>query len=170
MFKQYGDYNATMVYFSRGCFYNCSYCVYNVPNQLQSKSPGLITQEIQELNQLRYTILLKDEIALNPNKKIFHSQMEAIGNENIKWRGQTTSVGTDEHLKLASETGCLELSVGVETVDNNVIKMINKKWQNDKIIKTFIENAKNYGIKIKMCLIFGLQENLGILLKKQLNL
>ena len=37
MFKQYGDYNATMVYFSRGCFYKCSYCVYNVPNQLQIK-------------------------------------------------------------------------------------------------------------------------------------
>ena len=39
MFKQYGDYNATMVYFSRGCFYKCAYCVYNVPNKLQSKSP-----------------------------------------------------------------------------------------------------------------------------------
>ena len=34
MFKQYGDYNATMVYFSRGCFYKCAYCVYNVPNKL----------------------------------------------------------------------------------------------------------------------------------------
>ena len=158
MFKQYGDYNATMVYFSRGCFYSCSYCVYNVPNQLQSKSSGLITQEINDLkeNYNVEAILLKDEIALNPNKKIFYSQMEAIGNENVKWRGQTTSVGTEEHLKIASETGCLELSVGVETVDNNVMKIINKKWQNDKIIKTFIENAKKYGIKIKMCLIFGL--------------
>ena len=82
--------------------------------------------------------------------------MEAIGKENIKWRGQTISVGTEEHLKIASETGCLELSVGVETVDNNVMQIINKVWQNDKIIKTFIENAKKYGIKIKMCLIFGL--------------
>ena len=26
MFKQYGEYNATMVYFSRGCFYRCTFC------------------------------------------------------------------------------------------------------------------------------------------------
>ncbi len=171
MFKQYGDYNATMVYFSRGCFYSCAYCVYNVPNQLQSKSPSLITEEIKELknNYNIQAILLKDEIALNPNKKIFYSQMEAIGKENIKWRGQTTSVGTEEHLKIASETGCLELSLGVETVDNNVMKIINKKWQNDKIIKTFIENAKKYGIKIKMCLIFGLPGEPRNIVEKTIN-
>ena len=51
-----------MVYFSRGCFYNCSYCVYNVPNQLQSKSAALITQEIRDLkkNYNIQAILLKD--------------------------------------------------------------------------------------------------------------
>ena len=52
MFKQYGDYNATMVYFSRGCFYKCSYCVYNVPNQLQAKSGMAITKEIEYLKKI----------------------------------------------------------------------------------------------------------------------
>ena len=73
--------------------------------------------------------------------------MEAIGNENIKWRGQTTSVGTDEHLKLASETGCLELSVGVETVDNNVMKMITKNGKMTKLLKLLSKMQKNMGLK-----------------------
>ena len=105
-----------MVYFSRGCFYKCSYCVYNVPNKLQSKDPKLITDEIEYLKkQFKVqAILLKDEIALNPNKKIFLPQMEALGKTNILWRGQTTSVGTYDQLKIAKETGCLELSVGIE--------------------------------------------------------
>ena len=36
--------------------------------------------------------------------------MDAIGKSNIKWRGQTTSVGIYDQLKVAKETGCLELS------------------------------------------------------------
>lgn len=158
MFKQYGDFTATMVYFSRGCFYKCSYCVYNVPNKLQSKSPKLITDEVEYLKKEFnvQAILLKDEIALNPNKKIFLPQMEALGKTNIIWRGQTTSVGTYDQLKIAKDTGCLELSVGIETVDDNVMKYINKTWQSEKIIANFIENIKKVGIKIKICLIFGL--------------
>ena len=49
MFKQYGSYDATMVYFSRGCFYKCAYCVYNVPNLLQAKSKNKIEEEIYRL-------------------------------------------------------------------------------------------------------------------------
>ena len=56
--------------------------------------------------------------------------------------------------KIAKETGCLELSVGIETVDDNAMKYINQTWQSEKIIAKFIENIKKVGIKIKICLIF----------------
>ena len=46
-------------------------------------------------------------------------------------------------------------SVGIETVDDNAMKYINKTWQLEKIIARFIDNIK-VGIKIKICLIFGL--------------
>ena len=171
MFKQYGNYDATMVYFSRGCFYKCAYCVYNVPNTLQAKNKENIEKEILHLkNEYNVNaILLKDEIALNPNKKIFYPQMEAIGKSNIIWRGQTTSIGTKEQLKIAKETGCVELSVGIETVDNNVMKYINKTWQSDKIITEFIQNAKEVGIKIKVCLILGLPGEPKNIVEKTIN-
>ena len=96
--------------------------------------------------------------------------MDALGKTNVLWRGQTTSVGTYDQLKIAKETGCLELSVGIETVDDNAMKYINKTWQSEKIIAKFIENIKKVGIKIKICLIFGLPGEPKILLKKQSNL
>ena len=65
--------------------------------------------------------------------------MDALGKTNVLWRGQTTSVGTYDQLKIAKETGCLELSVGIETVDDNAMKYINKTWQSEKIIAKFIE-------------------------------
>ena len=46
--------------------------------------------------------------------------------------------------------------MGVETIDENVMKVINKQWQNQKTISQFVENAKIAGIKVKVCLIFGL--------------
>jgi len=171
MFKQYGNYDATMVYFSRGCFYKCAYCVYNVPNTLQAKDKENIEKEISYLKETYkiQAILLKDEIALNPNKKIFYPQMDAIGKSNINWRGQTTSVGTKEQLKLAKETGCVELSVGIETVDNNVMKFIDKTWQSEKMISNFISNAKEIGINIKVCLILGLPGEPKNIVEKTIN-
>lgn len=158
MFEKYGSPKATMVYFSRGCFFTCSYCVYNVPNALQVKSKQKMLGEIKYLKEVYgvEAILLKDEIAINPKKELFRSQMEALGESNILWRGQTTSVATFDQLTLAKDTGCLELSVGVETIDETVMKIINKQWQNQKTIVNFVENAKKAGIKVKICLIFGL--------------
>lgn len=52
MFEKYGSPKATMVYFSRGCFFTCSYCVYNVPNALQVKSKQKMLGEIKYLKEV----------------------------------------------------------------------------------------------------------------------
>ena len=36
------------------------------------------------------------------------------------------------------------------------MKIINKDWQSEKNIREYIENSKNIGIKVKICLILGL--------------
>ena len=51
LFSQYGDIKGTLVYFSRGCVFQCAYCTYNVPRQLQMKSPEMIKNEIRYLKE-----------------------------------------------------------------------------------------------------------------------
>ena len=158
LFSQFGEYPATLVYFSRGCIFKCSYCTYNVPRLLQTKSPKLIDEEIKYLKE-NYNIkglLLKDEVAISPNLKVAKEILNTIEKNDIVWRGQTITIATLDQLKMARDSGCLELAVGVETVDNEVMKIIDKTWQNDKIIREFIDNAKKVGIKVKICLIQGL--------------
>ncbi len=171
MFLKYGSPKATMVYFSRGCFYRCSYCVYNVPNKLQVKSKQKMIDELSYLKKdyKIEAVLLKDEIAINPKKDLFQNQIDALGDSGLMWRGQTTSIATYDQLKLAKDSGCVELSVGVETIDSGVMKIINKQWQDEKSIGNFIENAKKVGIKIKMCLIFGLPGEPRDIVKKTTN-
>lgn len=157
-FKQYGGAPASMVYFSRGCVYSCSYCVYNVPNMLQVRSPAMMRAELDYLKE-RYKIeavLLKDEVAVHPNKKISAAMFEVLGESGLVWRGQTTTHATREQLQAAAESGCKELAVGVETVDDNVMEIINKKWQSKEKIRLFIDNCKEAGIKVKICFILGL--------------
>jgi radical SAM superfamily enzyme YgiQ (UPF0313 family) len=158
LFREYGNQLATMTYFSRGCIFKCAFCTLNTPSLLQTKDPKRISQEIDYL-KMEYNveaILLKDEIAIHPNSKISTGILDAIGKSDIIWRGQTITRNSYEQLKLARDSGCKELAVGVETVDENVMRNIGKQWQNKKQITQFIENAKKLGIKVKICLILGL--------------
>lgn len=158
LFTEYGGGFGTIVYFSRGCIYNCCFCTLNVPNFLQVRSPETIKAEIRYLKK-DYNVdgvVLKEEVAIHPNPKISTKVLNAIRESHIKWRGQTTTNATYEQLKLARESGCQELAIGIETVDPQVMKIINKSWQNEKKIQDFIANAKKLGIKIKTCFILGL--------------
>ena len=108
--------------------FHCAYCTYNVPSYLQIKNPELIKKEIIYLKK-EYGIeglLVKDEVAISPNKKVSTAVFDAIGETGIVWRGQTTTQASYDQLKMAKESGCLELAVGVETVDEGVMKIINK--------------------------------------------
>ncbi|MFC1606560.1 B12-binding domain-containing radical SAM protein [Candidatus Latescibacterota bacterium] len=158
LFKQYGGVRGTSVFFSRGCLYRCTYCVYNVPTHLQLRTKEQMRAEVDYLikNYDVSAINLRDEIAIHHKPEISSEMFEVFGEANVKWRGQTTTVATYDQLKMARETGCQELAIGVETVDENVMKIIKKTWQNQKQISEFVENAKSLGIKIKLCLILGL--------------
>ena len=172
LFTGYADVPGTLTYFSRGCIYKCSYCTYNVPNALQVRTPTQIKNEISYLKE-RYSIrglLVKDEVALNPNKKICSETLNAIQDSELIWRGQTTTLATYDQLKHAADSGCLELAIGVETADENVMKLIDKTWQDRKQILDFAENARKVGIKIKVCLILGLPGEPRDIVKKTINL
>lgn len=158
LFKEYGDIPATSMYMSRGCVYSCAFCIYNVPNELQVRSPEMLRKEIQYLKSefgIR-GINLRDEVAIHPSPKISEQCLSILRDEEIVWRGQTTTLAKRGQLELAKESGCLELSVGVETVDADVMAIINKKWQKEDGIHRFFDDAKDLGIRIKVCIILGL--------------
>ena len=159
VFDKYGDsIKGTCVLFSRGCNFKCAYCVYNVPGKIQRKPDFMVEEEIEYLKK-EYSveaINLKDEIALPAVKSSCSSFLEAIGRTNIRWRGQTTVWGADkENIRLAAESGCTELAVGIESAQANVREIVAKKLS-DKQINDFIENCHINNIKVKLCLIIGL--------------
>ena len=113
LFSQFGEYPATLVYFSRGCIFKCSYCTYNVPRLLQTKSPKLIDEEIKYLKE-NYNIkglLLKDEVAISPNLKVSKEILNTIEKNDIVWRGQTITIATLDQLKMARDSGAFNFNL-----------------------------------------------------------
>ena len=70
--------------------------------------------------------MVKDEVAINPNKKICTETLNAIQESDVIWRGQTNTLATLEQLQHAADSKCLELAIGVETADEFVMKLIDK--------------------------------------------
>jgi anaerobic magnesium-protoporphyrin IX monomethyl ester cyclase len=163
LFGEYGRLLGTSAMMQRGCCFKCAFCVYNVPGYIQPKSNQMVEEEIEYLKR-EYKIQglnLRDEIAIPLTPKVAAGFLNAIGRTNLKWRGQTkvgASKGkmvTREVLKLAAESGCVELAIGVESASQQVMDVIDKR-QDISQVRDFISYCKEFKIKIKMCLILGL--------------
>ncbi len=160
--KDYGELLSTTTVFSRGCPYNCSFCA--VP-QMRDYAPGIrfrrpefISEEIEYLKReygIR-AISMSDEISIPLNLLRAISHLEAIASTGIKWRGQCRVDGiTPELARLAKESGCVSLGMGVESVSQKSLDLINKKI-NVEESKLAIRHLKESGIETRLYLIMGL--------------
>jgi len=158
-FQKYGGVPGTGAYFSRGCNFRCNFCVYNNPPKFEFRKPEQITAEIEYLKK-EYGVQgvnLRDEVCIPVNRNEGIPYLEAIGKGDIIWRGQSVPLGTEEMVKLAAESGLQEVALGLESVDSDeVITISNKPSRSIENNKRYIELLKKHGIKVKVCLIFGL--------------
>ena len=159
-FQQYGGTLGTGAYFSRGCSFKCNFCVYDWPPKFELRTPQQIKEELEYLKS-EYQIggvNLKDEVCIPVNKVAAQKYLEAIGQANIIWRGQTVPLASEELVSLAKQSGCVELAIGLESVESDEVLRIANIQKNPSVenSRRFIHLLKSYGIRVKLCLIFGL--------------
>lgn len=158
-FQHHGSLVGTGAYFSRGCSFSCNFCTYNVPDVFEYRTGPQIRAEIGYLKSTLgvEAVNLRDEVCVPVNPKLASEYLGAIGEEGIKWRGQTVALGKEESVRLAADSGCLELALGIESAaGDHVLELINKPVKKLDTAKRYIEYCKKYGIKVKLCLIIGL--------------
>ena len=75
--------------------------------------------------------------------------LEAIGNGGVIWRGQTVPFGDENMVRLARDSGCVELAIGVESADSDrVLEISNKPSKSLDESRRYIELLKKYGKQI----------------------
>ena len=159
---EYKELLGTTTLFSRGCPYSCAFCAMPRMKQFDKgtryREPKLIKQEIEYLQE-EYGIQginLLDEIGIPLNKKAATQHLEAIAETGILWRGQTrVDAITPEIAKLARQSGCIALGLGVESSIQKPLDMINKKIKVEDARRT-IHTLKKNNIETRVYMILGL--------------
>jgi len=156
--KEYSKLIGTNVLFSRGCPFNCHFCANLTKGTPQYRSSELIKEEILYLKR-EYGIqalAMKDDQSIPVNKAIACKSLQAVAETGIKWRGQSRANGISlDMIKLARAAGCVEIAVGIESVCQKSLDIINKRIDFQHA-RQYLKNLKNEGIYTRLLLIIGL--------------
>jgi len=153
---------ATTAIFSRGCPYRCSFCALNFAREtspgIRYRNPNIIEQEIEYLKR-EYGIdglSLLDEIGIPLNEQAATIYLETIARTGIIWRGQCRVDGINHKLaKLARESGCIAMGLGVESINQLSLNLITKKIDINQAKET-IQILQSNDIEARLYMIIGL--------------
>ena len=160
---------------ARGCPFKCNFC-YRMDKGSRPRHISSIIEEIKILKQkynVSYIIFADDLLmfSVERTKKICQAIIDA--NLNIKWwcNGRLNYAFPDV-LKIMKKAGCVFINYGIECMDNEILKVMNKNLTVKQIIQG-IENTLGVGISPGFNIIFGnigedektLQKGVDFLLK-----
>ncbi|MEM5853664.1 MAG: radical SAM protein [Candidatus Aenigmatarchaeota archaeon] len=147
---------------SRGCPYNCIYCPYPIAygNIWRARSCENVIDELQYVVDKFgvKSILFKDQV-FTFNMERAEEICDSILDHklNIHWICETRVDKLSEKLLLKmKKAGCVELHLGVESGDPEILSTIGKKGVKVDTIKRVFKAAKNVGIKTAAFFIVGL--------------
>ena len=158
-------YNSVSVQITRGCPFDCSFCdvIYTYGRKPRSKTIEQVLEEIRHLNQLNVMMvfiaddnfagdkkyvkeLLRQLIVLNNSFKIpmgFFTQLDI------------TVAQDDELLALLADANFYNLMIGVESVNDDSLKDMNKKQNMGISAVDAIKKIQSYGMAVLTHMIIG---------------
>lgn len=145
---------------SRGCPYNCAFCMQVLGREVRRRSAESVVHEMEHAiaRYGAHTIYFLDEIFLF-NDQLTFDTLELIKERNLpkrmKWRGLTRVNFVDENvIKSAKEAGCFALELGIESGSNEILKVINKKITVEEAERA-VKIIKKAGIPVAADFILG---------------
>ena len=139
----------------RGCPYQCNFC-YRMHEGYRPRSVKNIVEEIQILMRdyyINYIDFADELLMVSPERTV--EIAEALRPLGIKWicNGRL-NCAKPKVLKAMKESGCTFINYGIEAIDNEVLRKMNKKL-NVRQITEGIENTLAVGISPGFNFIWG---------------
>lgn len=141
----------------RGCIFACNFC-YRMDKGFRPRSPESIIKEIRYLKEtynIGY-IAFSDELLMSSRERTLELCQAFIDAEiNVKWdcNGRLNFADLDV-LEKMKKAGCVFINYGIESLDNETLKVMHKGLTRDMIIRG-IENTLNIGISPGLNIIYG---------------
>jgi len=153
-----GTKRFTSIMTMRGCPFKCIFCSTKVfGNDTRRRSPEKVIQEIKEFREkyrIEHFMFLDDTLTLNRQHALDICDLLIKEKLGITWEGSTrANLVDDELIKNMVKSGLVRLSFGLESVDENIRKIMKKKVQ----LESYIEANRltnKYGIEtLNSCMI-----------------
>jgi anaerobic magnesium-protoporphyrin IX monomethyl ester cyclase len=155
-----GKHDYYVIISSRGCPYNCAFCMQVLGRQVRRRSPENVVAEIEYAidRYSAHTVYFLDEILLFNDQLTYDTLALMIKHnlpDRIRWRGLTRINFVNEQLiNKAKEAGCFALEVGIESGSNEVLKRINKQITIEQAVEA-VRIIKKAGIELDANFILG---------------
>jgi radical SAM superfamily enzyme YgiQ (UPF0313 family) len=145
---------------TRGCPYQCDFChvTHFFGKTYRCRPVDEVIEEVERL-QGEFIVFIDDNIAGNRHyaKELF-SRLKPL---KKKWASQASiTLSRDpELLKLAADSGCVSLFVGIESLSSENLKDVNKSFNRTSQFEEGIKAIHDHDIMILAGLIFGLDHD-----------
>jgi radical SAM superfamily enzyme YgiQ (UPF0313 family) len=146
---------------SRGCPFQCDFCYNSCKNMLKTYINRPIEDVIKDIKALktRHIMFIDDNFIGNP--KWTKELLKEIRPLKLKWNAAVTAnIGVmPELLDEMKESGCQSLFIGLESINNNSIKSVNKVQNSVNTYEKLVDEIHKRGIMINASFVFGLDED-----------
>ena len=141
---------------SRGCPYACAFCSTS-RTKLRQRSPDNILEEINLLkSKYQFESFMFVDDTMSIKKQRYLSILDGLKQINTKWRSYgRVNVLDRECLENMVDSGCLEVAIGVESGNQEILDLIGKGTNVQKNIE-FTNLCRDIGLKCNAMIIVGL--------------
>ena len=157
--KHFGTSISTVIIASRGCPFKCSFCAARKVwsgGMVVRRSPQNVVDEMEHV-KARYGVTefrFSDDM-MNNSRKWLREFCEKVSDLNIYWRCSVRAgVNNEEDFKIMYDSGCREVSAGIETGDQRVLDALNKGTtvqDNEELLIS----ASDAGLNVRILLMTG---------------
>ncbi len=151
LFEGKGYLPITLLQFSRGCKYNCSFCASTAYFKGKQYCRP-VDEVVKEIKAQRRKLLFFVDDNIVADRQKAKELFKALTPLKIKWVSQASMdmLEDDELMRLMVKSGCLGHVIGFESVNSENIKNMNKAANvkhADNMYKNEIENLRKYGLQ-----------------------
>lgn len=145
---------------SRGCPHRCTFCsITQFYGGKQRTKP--IENVVKEIKAVEAKYILFSDINITANEQRARELFEALLPLKIRWLGQCniTLADNPELLALAKRSGCYAMYVGIESINQQTLKKLNKSTNKTEKYQKQLKIFGRMGIPVFGSMILGLDSD-----------
>ena len=155
---------------TRGCPNRCEFCSVPIINGKRYRIRSLeeIDQELSTIIHKKGEYLFLSDDNVTAKEDYAFGLFEIFKRHKVKWMGFTTiKIALNEKLlKAARESGCVSLFIGFESLLQENLDNVSKRFVNAKELSNLIKTIQNHQIGIQGAFIFGFDGDDPTIFKK----